>query len=662
MIVPMKKVSFVILEKDRKNALKTLRKTGVVHVEEVKGESEELTAFKQNNSKIELVISLLSEIKLKKGTKLVEELTKEEALKLSEKTLDLIEEKKNLYSQITSDKIELARLSKWGKINPQDFDYLAEKGVYLSMYEIPTDKYNSLGDEIHTMLVNKDKNQSRFFVISDHKLEQNERPQGLPPEAYQIVMPRVSSAELAEIVKKSSDRLTAIDEEINSLAVYIPALKKASAMFDKDIEMENLFSGMGVEEESENGSQIRLAWLTGFVPADDLETVKKTARENNWAIAFDDPSEEDNVPTKLKNNKVVSLIYPVTDFLGTVPGYNEYDISNWFLLFFTIFFGMIFGDGGYGALLFAGAVGGMLLSLKKKKAPGPMMYLLALLGFATMVWGVLTCTWFGLTPEQLPEWIKMISVPAISNVYSNSEALKSVVRMRLTDGAGNVVKLTNEAWVKENLQIFCFSLALVQLSVAHLKGIAKNLKLKSLKFLGELGSMLQLWGMFYVVLSMVVDGVRFPLGITPESYYLFDTLPVSQVCLGAIGFGFFLSFIFANFEGSIGKSILESCKGIVSVLLGVVNVFSDIVSYIRLWAVALAGGAISATVNEMAGPMLGHLALFICAILILTVGHGLNMILNVLSVIVHGVRLNTLEFSTHLGMSWTGFKYKPFQE
>ena len=168
--------------------------------------------------------------------------------------------------------------------------------------------------------------------------------------------------------------------------------------------------------------------------------------------------------------------------------------------------------------------------------------------------------------------------------------------------------------------------------------------------------------MYYVVLSMVVDGVRFPLGISPETYYLFDKLPVPTLAIGAIGFGFALSFIFANYDGSIGKSILESCKNIVSVLLGVVNVFSDIVSYIRLWAVALAGGAISATVNEMAGPMIGHLAMFIFAILILTVGHGLNMILNVLSVIVHGVRLNTLEFSNHLGMSWTGFKYKPFSE
>jgi len=212
----------------------------------------------------------------------------------------------------------------------------------------------------------------------------------------------------------------------------------------------------------------------------------------------------------------------------------------------------------------------------------------------------------------------------------------------------------------ENLQIFCFTLALVQLAIAHLKGIVKNIR--SPKFLGDLGSLLQLCGMYYVVLSMVVDGVRFPLGITPESYYFFDKVPVAHCALGAIAFGFFLSFIFSNYEGSVLKSILESCKNIVSVLLGVVNVFSDIVSYIRLWAVALAGSAISATVNEMAGPMLGHAILFICAVLILTVGHGLNMILNVLSVIVHGVRLNTLEFSTHLGMSWTGFKYKPFSE
>jgi V/A-type H+-transporting ATPase subunit I len=103
-------------------------------------------------------------------------------------------------------------------------------------------------------------------------------------------------------------------------------------------------------------------------------------------------------------------------------------------------------------------------------------------------------------------------------------------------------------------------------------------------------------------------------------------------------------------------------KNIVSVLLGVVNVFSDIVSYIRLWAVGLAGAAIATTVNELASPLLGNFLFMIIAIVLLVFGHGLNMILNVLSVIVHGIRLNTLEFSSHLDMSWSGRKFKPFSE
>ena len=96
-------------------------------------------------------------------------------------------------------------------------------------------------------------------------------------------------------------------------------------------------------------------------------------------------------------------------------------------------------------------------------------------------------------------------------------------------------------------------------------------------------------------------------------------------------------------------------------MLGVVNVFSDIVSYIRLWAVGLAGAAISATVNELVSPLLGNFMFMVFAIILLVFGHGLNMILNVLSVIVHGIRLNTLEFSSHLDMSWSGHKFKPFE-
>ena len=168
--------------------------------------------------------------------------------------------------------------------------------------------------------------------------------------------------------------------------------------------------------------------------------------------------------------------------------------------------------------------------------------------------------------------------------------------------------------------------------------------------------MIELIGMFYLVLSFVVSGDVFSMGL------VISGIPVGTISIVFIAVGFTLNFVFANYEGSIVKSILASLVNIVSVLLGIFNLFSDIVSYIRLWAVGLAGAAISATVNEMAGPLLGNFMFMVLAIVLLVFGHGLNIILNVLSVIVHGVRLNTLEFSNHLGMSWSGYKFKPFEE
>ena len=167
---------------------------------------------------------------------------------------------------------------------------------------------------------------------------------------------------------------------------------------------------------------------------------------------------------------------------------------------------------------------------------------------------------------------------------------------------------------------------------------------------------MQLIGMFYVVLSLVVNANVFSFGLVIAG------IPIGLVAVVFVAVGFVLNFVFGNYEGSIVKSIVASLADIVSMLLGVVNVFADIVSYIRLWAVALAGSAISATVNELAGPLFGRFVFILFAIFILVFGHGLNMILNVLSVIVHGIRLNTLEFSSHLDMSWSGHKFQPFKK
>ena len=396
------------------------------------------------------------------------------------------------------------------------------------------------------------------------------------------------------------------------------------------------------DENLSDDKNVSVAHFKGYIETENLDRLKETAKSNFWGLLVEDPTQEDDVPTKLKNNKFVSLIYPLTDFLGAVPGYFEYDISGWFLAFILIFFGIIFGDGGYGLFICAVAAIPIIKSLVAKKTVSPTFLLIGLLGLSTVLWGTLTCTWFGLSPEQIPQWLQKLSIPVISNVYEDR-----IWHPFWTQGE---VGLTTA----QNLQIFCFSLALIQLTIAHIKGAKRNIK--SLKALGDIGSILQLFGIYYLVLSLVVNPEVFSFSL------VISGIPVGTVSLVLIGLGFVLSFIFSNYEGNIIKSILASLTNIVSVLLGVVNVFSDIVSYIRLWAVGLAGAAIAATVNELAGPLLGNFLFMIIAIMLLVFGHGLNMILNVLSVIVHGIRLNTLEFSSHLDMSWSGHKFKPFNE
>lgn len=637
MIVKMKKVSLVVLNSERKDALKKLKKIGVMHLETLEGSSEQLAKFKEESANAQNAYAILSEIKLPKKSAKPDEISDKEISEKCAEVISLSERKKKLLEEISNDSLELDRFKDWGDVNLSDFEYLKGKNIAFRMFEIPEAKYQEIDGETVTLAVSRTKKIVRFLLVNGGE----ERPESLPPEAFEVPLPSVSTEEIRKRIEDDRNEISLIEKKIAEEAVFVSRIEAYRKVLENDIQFENVYSGMGKEDDGKPGD---LAWLSGFVPEDSVKNFTDSCRENSWAYALADPSEDDNVPTKLKNNRLVSLIYPLTDFLGTVPGYHEYDISGWFLLFFTVFFGMIFGDGGYGLLVL---VAGIIMALKNAKKGGSAMAgLMIILGLSTVVWGGVTCTWFGLAPEQLPSWLVGLSVPPLSNAYPDVAWLPF--------WSDDISKGT--LTTAQNLQIFCFTLAFIQLSVAHIKGIARNASEKSLKWIGELGSLLQLWGMFYVVLNMVVSSSIFSFA---ELIY---GVPVGKVSIGLVGFGFALSFVFSNYEGNIGKSILESCKNIISVLLGVVNVFSDIVSYIRLWAVGLAGAAISNTVNTMAGPVLGHAILFAAAVLLLVFGHGLNMVLNLLSVIVHGVRLNTLEFSTHLGMSWSGFKYSPFCE
>ena len=639
MIVPMKKVALIIKGDKKTETLSELRKLGILQIEIHEGSGEKLEKLKAKQAMLENAFFSLQEKKQKKQKIEAVDADVAEAVDIAKTIVSYADEKKAYQAEKAALEVEIERLKSWGEITPHEFDSLVEKGINVLLYEMPVAEYKDFGEQVKILRLEETKTSVKFILFALGAEGEREVIDSI--NNYRVELPQSSTQELKMKAGELNDRIGLLEEKILSYAGYMDSIKEAIKSCEKEIEFEVFASGMMNEEISADGD-LSVACFNGYVEAENVDLLKRKAKENAWGLVVEEPTEEDNVPTKLKNNKFVSLIYPLTDFLNTVPGYYEYDISGWFLGFILIFFGMIFGDGGYGLLILAVAAVPIIKSLAAKKQVSSTMILVGLFGLSTVIWGTLTCTWFGLAPEQLPVWLTKLSIPLISNVYEDT----IWVPFWMKNGVG----LTTA----QNLQIFCFILALIQLMIAHVK-VAVTCR-KSLKILGEIGSMIELTGMFYLVLSFVVSGEVFSMGL------VISGIPVGTISIVFIAVGFILNFIFANYEGSIVKSILSSLVNIVSVLLGIFNLFSDIVSYIRLWAVGLAGAAISATVNEMAGPMLGKFTFMIFAIILLVFGHGLNMILNVLSVIVHGVRLNTLEFSNHLGMSWSGYKFKPFEE
>jgi V/A-type H+-transporting ATPase subunit I len=632
----------------KNEALMKLREAGVIHLEK-SYTSESVAPSLEIKTKVESAMGLISEVKAPKKKKQAapaarapaaasrdgrirtagvhrgrrstdiygteeEEPYSLDAVRVSARPYlpDLIvnigSDRKALKDRESSINREIARITPWGDFEPSTIKEMESLGLPVFFYEITTDAFKTIPQD--TCYIKISSNKAFLHIIVFYKEIPGIAPLQLPEKSISAYKREIDEIEL---------EIEELDAKLKNFADRRPVLVKEMASVEQAIEFEEAMADM--KEVADIPPEHGLSYLTGYVPQDEMAHLKAAASENAWAFSADDPADSDErVPTKLKNNRFVNLLTPITDFLGIVPGYREVDISLWFLIFFCIFFGMLFGDAAYGLILSFTAIFG-IIATAKKGVPQALKVLL-LLGAFNTAWGVLTCSWFGVDTEKVPQVLRDISLSYISGAK--------------TDGA----------IVDQNLQIFCFSLGLLQLTIAHIVGIFRYIK--SLKVFGEIGQIAMLWGMYNVILYLVVssDVRRIPL------------LPISIYLLAG---GFFLNFVFSSYEGSVLRSILESFKNIISVVLGIVNVFSDIMSYIRLWAVGLAGASIATTVNTMAGPMLGNFLIF-AGILLLIFGHGLNLILNVLSVLVHGVRLNTLEFSGHLGLTWSGTAYRPFAD
>ena len=426
-----------------------------------------------------------------------------------------------------------------------------------------------------------------------------------------------NKAELDELEQEQqscADGLQECEAFLTNAAGHLPSIQAQLLKTQNDAE----YSAVSNTSQSQDG----LVWLSGYLPASETEGFKRAAAQAHWAWAMDDPAGDDEkVPTKVKYNKVTKLMIPVFDILGTVPGYREYDISFWFLGFFTLFFAMIIGDAGYGCLFLLAA----LVMTLKGKGSSSAVQLLWVLSAATVIWGALTGTWFGLEQAMDVPLLKALVIPTFANY-------PEYFHVATTTQQNTIMK-------------FCFILGTVQLSLACVMNIRRKLKEKDLSWVSDLGWLAAIDALYFVVLYLVIG-------------QQVNLIPVACVVIA----GFLLVVCFGGMspDKSFAQGLKAGLGDAFTVFLNTISAFGNIMSYIRLFAVGMASLAIAQSFNDMAFSLKGPLV--VAAVLVLLIGHGLNVVMGLLSVVVHGVRLNLLEFSGQLGMEWAGIAYDPFKK
>jgi V/A-type H+/Na+-transporting ATPase subunit I len=345
--------------------------------------------------------------------------------------------------------------------------------------------------------------------------------------------------------------------------------------------------------------QGNLTWLRGYLPADQDAALLQAARQYGWALRSEEPAPADEPPTLIRHPAWVRPIKSVMDMIGILPGYREADISGAFLLFLSVFFAMIVGDAGYGMIFLALT---FWARRQKPAAPKEPFRLLYIMSFGTVIWGLMTGNIFGMTAY--PAFLAPLRIEWLSS--------------------------------NENLMLLCFLIGALHLTLAHAWNIVRFGR--SLLSLAQAGWIAITWVMFFTARSMILGGD-------------FPSWALALLAAGLVAVVLFMT----------PRSKLKTeWTAHVMLPLTVIGNFVDVVSYVRLFAVGSASLAVAQAFNGMAiGDDMGVLQGLVAA-LILFAGHTLNILLCGLGVLVHGVRLNTLEFSGHIGMQWTGQPYRPF--
>ncbi len=420
----------------------------------------------------------------------------------------------------------------------------------------------------------------------------------------EVALPDFSLDELETRIAAGERALADRQARFAKLAAQAPLLRASQLHFRNALRF--------AQARAESRGDEHVVWLQGFCPAARLAELHRRAAENGWGLVVAEPDDDDPTPTLLRNSRFTALFQPVMDFLRVLPGYREFDASSIFLIFFTLFFAMILGDAGYGLLLLAAT---FVASRCFPAIPRRTLPLFYLLSAATVIWGAMNGLWFGVPQLAELPGLRSLVVPSLDAFVTDNEA---------------------------TLIWLCLTLGAVHLTLAHLWAAWRH---RSLQSLADLGWMLVVWAAYVAAVWVLVGEGQLSVAIMLAAG-------------GLVGVVLFGEQTGVSFMRGVGRGLLNLPLN----LLTAISSFSDMVSYLRLFAIGLATKEVAVAFNQLALEVGfdGVVAALGAALLVL-LGHSVNLLLGALGVIVHGLRLNLLEFSRHLNVTWSGIPYEPFR-
>lgn len=596
MIVPMLKYTMLVFYKEYNSFLAKLQELGVLHVvEKEQAISEKLKQKYSTINQYERVIQFLQ-------TREPVTTTSKPGLNTEEIVHEIIskqQELEKLKNSLDETEKDYNKTLPWGNFSSELLGKLKEIGIKLKFYSTSKKKFTKLlnaGEPVE--IISEQGNQTLFVFIQTSET--------IPQMDLDIIeLPQTPILKLESQLLELRNNISSLNSCIDQYAANsIQLLEKNKNELIEELAYQKAIANTTKEADD------KLMILEGWVPKPKNLVLNQYLEKHEILYITRKATPEDKIPVLLKNNRFSKLFEPIGSMFS-LPDYAELDLTVFFAPFFMLFFGFCLGDAGYGLLFIIGAG---IYKLKAKTEHKPYLSLIQLLGLATIIFGTISGTFFGVNLIET----EIALTDNFRNLFLNPDKMfnLSLILGCVQIIFGLFIRAANQA------KQFGFSYALATC------------------------------GWLVILLGGITYTILTSTAIIPKN----NTILYAILLIG----GFFVLF----FSDPSGNIFARLGKGVWDIYSTVTGIFGDLLSYIRLFALGLSSAILGFVINDIGLQILGSSKVLgpVFFAIFLLLGHTLNILISSLGSFVHPMRLTFVEFYKNAGFKGGSQAYKPFKK